>query len=181
MVRSQCSQILRVNTLYSVLTVKGVIHKLQQTTLSFLWQFPVFRGNKTWYFMWTICLADDSHEMSSLIFHWKITKLIVGCRLLHLHSTSKVNDTCTIRLTVREWSATGLTNYYILYNWLYTNLVVTQNHPGTASSVLYKRALIRQLLKRFGLRRQYEISAHLNIKMKLRISVFLVVVLGMVA
>ena len=27
-----------------------------------------FRENNTWHFMWTVCKADDSHEMSSIIF-----------------------------------------------------------------------------------------------------------------
>ena len=30
-----------------------------------------FKENKVWYFMWIICLADDSHEMNSLIFSEK--------------------------------------------------------------------------------------------------------------
>ena len=30
-----------------------------------------FRENKAWYFMWIICLADDSHEISRLIFSKK--------------------------------------------------------------------------------------------------------------
>ena len=30
-----------------------------------------FRENKAWHFMWIVCLADDSHEMSSIIFSGK--------------------------------------------------------------------------------------------------------------
>ena len=32
-----------------------------------------FRENKSWHFMWIICLADDSHEMLTC-FLWKIKK-----------------------------------------------------------------------------------------------------------
>ena len=35
-----------------------------------------FKENKTWHFMWIICLADDSHEMSRLIFSEKYNKKI---------------------------------------------------------------------------------------------------------
>ena len=35
-------------------------------TLKYLILF--FRGNKAWHFMWTVCLADSSHEMISLLF-----------------------------------------------------------------------------------------------------------------
>ena len=34
----------------------------------------LFWENMTWHFMWIVCLADDSHEMSSLIFSQKKTK-----------------------------------------------------------------------------------------------------------
>ena len=35
--------------------------------LSFLFLI-FFRENKTWHFMWIVCLADNSHEMPSFIF-----------------------------------------------------------------------------------------------------------------
>ena len=31
----------------------------------------LFKENKAWHFMWIVCLADDSHEMPSLIFSEK--------------------------------------------------------------------------------------------------------------
>ena len=40
--------------------------KQQMTVLNILSLF--FRENKTWYFMWILCWAEDSHETSSLIF-----------------------------------------------------------------------------------------------------------------
>ena len=33
-----------------------------------------FRENKSWYFMWTVCLADNSHEISRLVFAEKQKK-----------------------------------------------------------------------------------------------------------
>ena len=34
--------------------------------------YIVFRGNNAWHYMWIVCLADDSHVMSSIIFSEKI-------------------------------------------------------------------------------------------------------------
>ena len=39
--------------------------------------------NKTWYFMWILCLAEDSYEISSLIFPEKQWKNIQDWCLLH--------------------------------------------------------------------------------------------------
>ena len=39
----------------------------------------IFRENKVWQFMWIICLADDSHEISSLIFSKKNYQIIICC------------------------------------------------------------------------------------------------------
>ena len=36
--------------------------------------FVFFRENKAWYFMWIVCLADNWHEISSLIFSEKYKK-----------------------------------------------------------------------------------------------------------
>ena len=33
-----------------------------------------FRENKAWHCMWIVCLADNSHEMPSLTFLWKLIK-----------------------------------------------------------------------------------------------------------
>ena len=33
-----------------------------------------FREIKSWHFMWIVCLADDSHEISRLVFLWKKKK-----------------------------------------------------------------------------------------------------------
>ena len=44
--------------------------KLQQTTLYFLLLLS-FKANKAWCFIWILCLAEDSHEISSFIFSLK--------------------------------------------------------------------------------------------------------------
>ena len=43
--------------------------------------FLFFRENKSWHFMWIVCLADDSHEMSKLVFSekWKKKNWNVVC------------------------------------------------------------------------------------------------------
>ena len=41
-----------------------------------------FEENKAWFFMWILCLAEDSLERSSLIFSEKQWKNIYDCRLL---------------------------------------------------------------------------------------------------
>ena len=41
-----------------------------------------FWKNKTWFFLWILCLAEDSLETSSLIFSEKQWKNIYECRLL---------------------------------------------------------------------------------------------------
>ena len=43
--------------------------------------FYFFRENKSWHFMWIICLADDSHEMSRLV---KKKKKNFECCLLQI-------------------------------------------------------------------------------------------------
>ena len=47
------------------------------------WHF-IFRENKTWFFMWILCQAEDSLETSNLIFSEKQWKCIYECRLLQL-------------------------------------------------------------------------------------------------
>ena len=46
--------------------------QLQQTTFFFFFLSVFFRVNKTWQSMWIICLAEDSHEISRLIFYEKL-------------------------------------------------------------------------------------------------------------
>ena len=43
--------------------------KLQQATLYFFILF--LQENKAWYFIWIVCWADDSHEISSPLFSQK--------------------------------------------------------------------------------------------------------------
>ena len=43
-----------------------------------------FLENKSRHFMWIICQADDSHEISRLIFYEKIK---INCRLLQIFKT----------------------------------------------------------------------------------------------
>ena len=48
----------------------------------FIFLLPSFQGNKAWCFMWILCLAEDSHEISSLIFSEKLWKSIYKRHLL---------------------------------------------------------------------------------------------------
>ena len=50
-------------------------------TIFFICFFLFFRENKSWHFMWIVCLADDSHEISRLVFS---EKKFFECRLLHI-------------------------------------------------------------------------------------------------
>ena len=53
----------------------------QQQQMTF-WFFLSFIENKTRHFMWIICQADDSHEMSRLIFFVKIIRMLSATILL---------------------------------------------------------------------------------------------------
>ena len=59
-----------------------------------------FNGNKAWFFMWILCPAEDSPEISSLIFSEKQWKIIYKCRLLksstHLEATADLYIELTI-------------------------------------------------------------------------------------
>ena len=44
------------------------------TSADDMFNFFFFIDNKSWYFMWITCQADDSHEMSRLIFNEKKKK-----------------------------------------------------------------------------------------------------------
>ena len=63
------------------LAAASVLAKLQQTTLLFFLLLS-FKENKAWCFMWILCLAEDSHEISILIFSEKCWKNIQDCHLL---------------------------------------------------------------------------------------------------
>ena len=41
-----------------------------------IYLFLIFRELKAWHFMWIVCLADNSHKMSSLIFLLKVIIII---------------------------------------------------------------------------------------------------------
>ena len=43
--------------------------KFEDDILKFL--LFIFEENKSWYFMWIVCLAGNSHEMLRLVFFWK--------------------------------------------------------------------------------------------------------------
>ena len=49
---------------------------------TFIFLLLSFKENKAWCFIWILCLAKDSHEISSLIFAEKQRKNIQDCRLL---------------------------------------------------------------------------------------------------
>ena len=57
---------------YSHLTLKRQIKIAADDTLIFLLLF--LEENKAWSFMWILCLAEDSHKISSLIFSEKKKK-----------------------------------------------------------------------------------------------------------
>ena len=48
----------------------------------FIFYFLSFEEIKAWFFMWILCLAEDSLETSCLIFSEKQWKNIYECRLL---------------------------------------------------------------------------------------------------
>ena len=58
----------------------------------FTYYFLFFRENKSWHFMWIICLADDSHEMSRLYSLKKIkvklfsAAVVIGTWRVKYHS-----------------------------------------------------------------------------------------------
>ena len=43
-------------------------HNWQTTFSKHVVFFIFFRGNNAWHYMWIVCLADDSHVMSNIIF-----------------------------------------------------------------------------------------------------------------
>ena len=50
----------------------SMLGKISADNIVKKWFFVLlFRENKSWQFMWIICLADDSHEMSRLVFSEK--------------------------------------------------------------------------------------------------------------
>ena len=54
------------------LTLNWTLKSQSQTQqMTFYFLFSLYRENKTWHFMWIICLVDDSHEMSSFIYFEK--------------------------------------------------------------------------------------------------------------
>ena len=58
--------------------------KLKQMTLLFFFFFLLLslEENKALCFMWNLCIAEDSHEITSLIFSETQWKNIQNCRLL---------------------------------------------------------------------------------------------------
>ena len=63
--------------------------------------FFFFRENNSWHFMWIVCLADNSHEISRLVFSEKWTKHF-ECLLQILLGALRVNNNeavlmCTVR------------------------------------------------------------------------------------
>ena len=56
----------------SYLTLKASRKILEQTTVYFCFLF--LRENHAWHYMWIVCLADDFHVMSSIIFSEKYKK-----------------------------------------------------------------------------------------------------------
>ena len=80
-----------------------------------IWLLVLFRVNKTWHFMWLINQADESHEMSGLIFSekakWKVKngKSVWWLRVMNSSSILMMNryfcimiGTCGLRRN-EEW------------------------------------------------------------------------------
>ena len=55
-----------------ILTLKAPRKIIEQTTIYFYFLF--FRENNAWHYMWIVCLADDSHVMSSIISSKKLCR-----------------------------------------------------------------------------------------------------------
>ena len=99
---------LRDKTLYSgilvdicLLTLKAPNQNCSRRHFNFL--LLSFEENKAWFFMWILCLAEDSLETSSLIFSGKQWKNIYECRLLHgWHLRVKYRTYVCVNLTNRE-------------------------------------------------------------------------------
>ena len=73
--------------MYSLLKHQAKIHNvltLKDATDDILNAFSLVRENKAWYFMWIVCLADDSHKMSILIYSENKNKRKSKYRLLQL-------------------------------------------------------------------------------------------------
>ena len=75
--------------------------KLQQTTFNF--SLLSFEENKAWFFMWILCLAEDSLETSSLIFSEKQWKNINVCRLLQSWLALLGLDNTTVQASTRNF------------------------------------------------------------------------------
>ena len=73
--------------------------------------------NKAWFFMWILCLAEDSLETSSLIFSEKQWKKIYECRLLQswLALRVKIDMIFILHNTRRRitWHTLVISNYFI--------------------------------------------------------------------
>ena len=70
---------------YSILFIGWVICKWTNKNCSrqhFNFYFYLSKKNKAWFFMWILCLAEDSLETSSLIFSEKQGENIYECHLL---------------------------------------------------------------------------------------------------
>ena len=65
---------------HNFLTLKALNKNWGRRHFNFL--LLSFEENKAWCFKWILCLAEDSHETSSLIFSEKQWKNIYECRLL---------------------------------------------------------------------------------------------------
>ena len=76
------------------LTLKALSKFVAANILKFFLLF--FRENKTWHFMWIICLADDSHEMSSYflwnIKHFTVSSAVLVISALRVYSFNKTNS-----------------------------------------------------------------------------------------
>ena len=67
--------------------------------------FLSLKENKTWFFMWILCLAEDSLETSSLIFSEKQWKNIYECRLLQSWlALSGFKPLATLDVQSEDWS-----------------------------------------------------------------------------
>ena len=62
---------------FVMLTLKAPVTTAAGNILKFFFLL-FFKENKSWYFMWIVCLADDSHEISRLVFFEKLKKIKIN-------------------------------------------------------------------------------------------------------
>ena len=106
------------DTICILLTLKAPNKNCSRRHFNFL--LLSFEENKAWFFMWILCLAEDSLETSSLILSEKQWKNIYECHLLLLIGALRVKGenllqwVCIQRVIIYPPSATNTDTDFIL-------------------------------------------------------------------